>query len=159
MPDILVIYYSRTGHTKEMARLIADGIEQEGGVSCEVKAVADVKVDELLDAKGIVIGSPTYYGNAATEIRKLFDDSVKFHGKLDGKVGAAFTSAANIGGGNETTLLSILQSMLVHGMVVEGLPSGDHYGPVAVNAPDERVKKQCNNQGRRVARLVRKLFA
>ena len=159
MPDILVIYYSRTGHTKDMARLIADGIEQEGGVTCEVKPVADVKVDELLEVNGIVIGSPTYYGNAATEIRKLFDDSVKFHGKLDGKVGAAFTSAANIGGGNETTLLSILQSMLIHGMVVEGLPSGDHYGPVAVNAPDERARKQCTNQGRRVARLVKKLFA
>ena len=158
MADILVIYYSRTGHTKQMAELIAEGIEAEGGVTCEVKSVADVETDELLDAKGIAIGSPTYYGEAAAEIRKLFDDSVKLHGKLDGKAGGAFSSAANIGGGNETAVLSIINSMLIHGMIAQGDPVGDHYGAVAINAPDERAARQCRKQGRRMAQLVKRLF-
>jgi len=158
MADILIVYYSRTGHTKEMAELIAQGILQEGGVEGEVKDVKDVTLDDLLAARGIVIGSPTYYGEAAHQIRKLFDDSVKHHGKLDGKVGAAFTSAANIGGGNETTILSILHSMIVHGMIVQGNPVGDHYGSVAINAPDDRCKKQCIEQGKRVARLVKRVM-
>ena len=158
MPDILIVYYSRSGHTQQMAQLIGQGVKGVDGVSCEVKDVADVDVDELVQAKGIIIGSPTYYGEAAAEIRKLFDDSVKHHGKLEGKVGAAFTSAANIGGGNETAILSIINSMLIHGMVVQGNPVGDHYGPVAINAPDERASKQCIKQGRRAAELVKRLF-
>ena len=158
MPDVLIVYYSRSGHTRQMAELIGQGVNEVDGVSCEVKDVADVDVDELLDAKGIVIGSPTYYGEAAAEIRRLFDDSVKHHGKLEGKVGAAFSSAANIGGGNETAILSIINSMLIHGMVVQGDPAGDHYGPVAINAPDERATKQCIKQGRRTAELVKRLF-
>lgn len=158
MPDILIVYYSRSGHTQSMAELIGRGVGEVDGVSCEVKDVADVNVDELLGAKGIVIGSPTYYGEAAAEIRKLFDDSVKYHGKLEGKVGAAFSSAANIGGGNETAILSIIHSMLIHGMVVQGDPVGDHYGAVAINAPDDRATKQCVKQGRRVAELVKTLF-
>jgi len=157
MADVVIIYYSRSGHTKQMAQLIAEGVEDEGGLSCEVKDVADVNVDELLEAKGIIIGSPTYYGEAAAEIRKLFDDSVKFHGKLDGKVGAAFSSAANIGGGNETAILSIINSMLIHGMIVQGDPVGDHYGAVAINAPDDRAARQCRKQGRRVAQLVKRV--
>ena len=158
MPDVLIVYYSRTGHTKEMAEYIAEGVEQERDVSCVVKEVSAVNIDELLEVKGLIVGSPTYYGEAASEIRALFDDSIKHHGKLDGKVGAAFTSAANIGGGNETAILSIINSMLVHGMVVQGKPIGDHYGPVAINAPDTRAKKQCIEQGRRVAQLVKQLF-
>lgn len=158
MSDILIVYYSRSGHTRSMAELIGQGVGEVDGVSGEVKDVADVNVDELLDAKGIIIGSPTYYGEAAAEIRKLFDDSVKYHGKLEGKVGAAFSSAANIGGGNETAILSIIHSMLIHGMVVQGDPIGDHYGAVAINAPDDRATKQCIKQGRRVAELVKRLF-
>jgi NAD(P)H dehydrogenase (quinone) len=154
-PRVLVVYYSRSGHTKAMAEMVGRGVAEEGGVSCEVKDVAEVSADQLLEVDGLIVGSPTYYGEAAADIRKLFDDSVEFHGKLDGKVGAAFTSAANIGGGNETAILSIINSMLVHGMVVQGNPVGDHYGPVAINAPDGRAEKQCLRQGQRVARLVK----
>ena len=156
MADILVIYYSRSGHTKEMAQLVGQGVEQEG-VSCAVKDVAEADVAELPAAKGIIIGSPTYYGEAASPIRKLFDDSVKFHGKLEGKAGGAFTSCGCVGGGNETAILSIINSMLVHGMVVQGTASGGHYGPVAVGAPDKRAKDECVALGRRVAKLVKKL--
>jgi NAD(P)H dehydrogenase (quinone) len=85
----------------------------------------------------------------------IFDESVRFHGELEGRVGGAFTSSANPGGGNETTILEILHAMLVHGMVVQGTHSGDHYGPVAVGAPDERALKGCKALGRRMARLVK----
>ena len=92
-------------------------------------------------------------------MKKLLDESVKFHGKLEGKVGGAFSSAAGIGGGNETTILSILEAMLIHGMVIQGAFSGDHYGPVAINKPDARAKKQCLALGRRMAKLAEKLVS
>jgi len=155
MAKILVIYYSRSGNTEKMAKLIAEGIQAEG-VDVVVKRVQEAGVDELLEYDGIVAGSPTYYGSMAWELKKLFDESVKFHGKLDGKVGAAFSSAANIGGGNETTILDIINAMLIHGMIVQGDPSGDHYGRVSIGAPDARVEDQCRRAGQRVAQLVRK---
>lgn len=157
MPRILVIYYSRSGNTKKMAKIIADGIKKEG-VEAVVKDVKDVDVDELPGYDGIVIGSPTYYGTMSAEIKKLFDDSVKFHGQLDGKAGAAFSSSYNIAGGNETTILDITNAMLIHGMVIQGDHQGDHYGAVAIDAPDERSAKECLRKGQRVARLVNKLL-
>jgi len=93
----------------------------------------------------------------AAEIKKLLDDSVKFHGKLEGKVGAAFASSANVGGGNETTILDILNAMLIHGMIVQGDWQGDHYGPVAIGAPDARANKECLRMGSRIARLVKRI--
>jgi NAD(P)H dehydrogenase (quinone) len=90
----------------------------------------------------------------AAEVKKFLDDSVKFHGELDGKVGGAFSSSANVAGGNETTIISILQALLIHGMVVQGMPNGDHYGPVAIGKPDDRCKKLCREYGHRIAKLV-----
>ena len=153
---VLVLYYSRTGNTKQMAELVAEGARAAGG-DVILKDVGQTKADELLDYDAIVIGSPTYYGSMASEIKKLLDESVKFHGRLEGKVGAAFTSAANIGGGNETTILDILNALLIHGMVVQGNSAGDHYGPVSIGAPDERVRKQCRVLGERVVALAHKL--
>jgi NAD(P)H dehydrogenase (quinone) len=93
----------------------------------------------------------------AAQIKELFDDSVKFHSKLEGKVGAAFASSANVGGGNETTVLDILNAMLIHGMIIQGDPQGDHYGAVAIGAPDSRATKQCVRLGSRIAKLVKRL--
>ena len=98
------------------------------------------------------------YGGMAGRLKDFFDSSVVHHGKLSGKVGGAFTSSANIGGGNETTVLNILQAMLIHGMIVQGTAEGDHYGPVSIDAPDDRAKAQCEALGRRVASLAIKLF-
>lgn len=154
MPKVLIVYYSRTGNTKEMAELIAEGVRRENEVEVEVKAVQDTKVEELLDFDGIVIGSPTYYGSMAAEVKKLIDDSVKFHGELEGKVGGAFSSSGGIAGGNETTIMDILKALLIHGMVVQGTPNGDHYGPVAVEKPDDRSKNSCREYGHRIAKLV-----
>lgn len=155
MAKALVIYYSRGGNTKKMAELISEAIKKEG-VEAVLKDVKGVIADDLLDFDALVIGSPTYYGGMAAEIKKLLDDSVKFHGKLDGRIGAAFTSSNNIGGGNETTLLSILNALLIHGMIIQGDPKGDHYGAVAIGAPDQRAVEQCVKLGTRTARLIKK---
>lgn len=153
----LVVYYSRSGNTKKMAEIIAEAMNT-AELTTDCKAVADVNVDDLLGADAIVVGSPTYYGHAASQIQQMFDASVSKHGKLDGKVGAAFSSSVNIGGGNETTIMGIIECMLIHGMVVQGDPQGDHYGPVSIGKPDERVVGQCKRRGQRIAELTKKLF-
>ena len=153
----IVIYYSKSGNTKEMAELIAKAMN-DGGLATNCKTVEKVKADELLEYDAIVIGSPTYYGHMAAQIKGLIDESVKFHGKLDGKVGAAFSSSANIGGGNETTIMGIIEAMLIAGMIIAGDPQGDHYGPVSIGKPDERVRKQCTRRGKRIAELAKRLF-
>jgi NAD(P)H dehydrogenase (quinone) len=151
---VLIIYYSETGNTKKMAELIAEGVKEER-LEVVVKDVENVNAKELLDYDGIIIGSPTYYGLPAYQIKKLLDESVEYHGSLEGKVGGAFSSSANIGGGNETTIMSIIQAMLIHGMIVKGTSKGDHYGPVSIGKPDSRVEKQCRDYGRMIAKLVK----
>lgn len=156
MSKALIIYYSRSGNTKIMAQEISKGFKEEG-VAVEIKDVSDVKAQELLDYDAIVVGSPTYYGSMAAQIKALFDETVKFHSKLDGKIGSAFSSAANVGGGNETTILDILNAMLIHGMIIQGDPSGDHYGSVSISKPDNRAIKQCFRQGQRIAKLIKRV--
>jgi NAD(P)H dehydrogenase (quinone) len=156
MPKGIVIYYSRSGNTKTMAETIAQAMN-DAGLTTKCASVEDVEIEDLLDYDAIVIGSPTYYGQMAGPIKQLFDDTVSLHGKFDGKVGAAFTSSANVGGGNETTIMSILEAMIIAGCVVQGDPQGDHYGPVSIGKPDGRVLQQCRRRGRRIAELTQKL--
>ena len=156
MKKVLITYYSSSGNTKKMAEKINETIKKEG-VETVLKDVEKVSAGDLTSYDGIVIGSPTYYGTMAWQIKKLLDESVKFHGELKGKVGAAFSSAANVGGGNETTITGMLNAFLIHGMIVQGEPIGDHYGPVAIGAPDGRALKCCERLGKNVANLVKKL--
>ncbi len=156
MARVLVVYYSRSGNTEAMARLIAEGAESEG-VEVECKKVEDTTIDDLLGVDGIVMGSPTYYGTMAAEIKKLLDNSVKYHGKLEGKVGAAFSSSGAMGGGNETTVMDINRALMIHGMIIQGNPRGAHYGPVALGKPNERSCEECKQCGAKVARLVKRL--
>ena len=155
MSKALIVYYSRGGNTKKMAESIAEGLQQEQ-IEVDIRAVKDVTADDLLRPDAIIVGSPTYYGSMAAEIKQLFDESVRLHGKLDGKIGAAFASSHHIGGGNETTILDILHAMLIHGMVVQGDWQGDHYGPVAIGAPDARAIKECLRASVRIAQLIKK---
>ena len=156
MAEILIIYFSKTGNTEKMARSVAEGVKEEG-MHVEVKKVEDASVDDLLDAKGIIIGSPTYFGTMAAEIKSFLDESVKHFGKLTGKIGASFSSSALVGGGNETTVLSILKALLIHGMIIQGETSGGHYGPVAIGAPDKKSEEECKKLGQKVANLVKRL--
>ncbi len=157
MAKMLIAYYSRSGHTQHMAEAIGKGASEVDGVDVEIRPVGELTAKDLLDYDAIVLGSPTYYGSMAWEIKKLLDESVEFHGQLEGKVGGAFTSAANIGGGNETAACDLLHALLIHGMIVQGVVRGDHYGPVAINDVDERSTRQCGHYGTMLAVLTARL--
>lgn len=157
MPNGLVVYYSKSGNTKQMAETIG-GAMSENGLPTTIKDVTQTTVADLLAADAIVIGSPVYYGHMAAPIKNLLDESVSKHGRLDGKIGAAFSSSANVGGGNETTIMGILEALVIHGMIIQGDPQGDHYGPVAVGKPDSRALAQCKKKGKRIADLAKRLF-
>ena len=156
MSKILVLYYSRTHNTEKLAKDVAEGVES-AGLEVVVKRVEEATPDEALDYDGIVMGSPVYYGTMSAECKKFLDDSVKFHGKFEGKVGGAFSTSGNLGGGNETTVMDIVKAWLIHGMIVPGDFRGDHYGTVSVGAPDDRASGNARRQGRILAELVKKL--
>jgi NAD(P)H dehydrogenase (quinone) len=155
--EILVTYYSKSGNTEKMAKAVSEGAAEVEGVNVTLKKVEEVNVDELLNYDGLIVGSPTYYGLPAAQVKRLFDESVKHHGKLEGKVGGAFTSSAWVGGGNETTIMAIFQAMFVHGLIIQGYSKKSHYGPVSVEAPDEKVLDECRELGGRVALLAKKV--
>jgi len=159
MADILVTYFSKTGHTQAMAECIAASAGEVEGANVTVRPVAEVTPDDLLDFDGIIMGSPVYYGTMAAPLKALIDASVKHHGKLDGKVGGAFSSSGVIGGGNETTLMGIIECLLVHGMIVKGVARGPHYGPTCQGDPNENARHCCGEYGREVAELCVRLFA
>jgi NAD(P)H dehydrogenase (quinone) len=158
MAKVLVSYYSRSGNTRRMAEKIHEGLASINGVDVTLKKVQETTLDDLLEFDGIVMGSPTYFGVMAAQVKNLVDESVKHFGKLVGKVGGVFTSSGGVGGGNETTNLSILQALLIHGMIVQGLQKGNHYGPVSVGAPDEKAQDECLRYGKQVGELTLKLF-
>lgn len=151
---VVVIYYSRGGTTKKMAQIINSQLQAEG-INSKAVSVSEISSQELLDYDGVIIGSPTYYGTLAAPIKQFIDESVTLHTKLDGKFGAAFSSAANVAGGNETTVLSILEAMLIHGMIIQGDPKGDHYGPVAIGRVDKRCEDNCKRLAQRFAKLLK----
>ena len=157
MAKILVVYDSRSGNTKKMALAVAEGAKQVKGMNVTVKKAAQTSLEDLQAADGIIMGSPTYYGQMSAKLKALIDKSVTIHGKLEGKVGAAFTSSGGTASGAETTLLSILQTMLVHGMIIQGRPNDKHYGVAAVESPNKEEIKLCRKLGKRTASLVIKL--
>lgn len=157
MPKAMVIYYSKSGHTAKMAQALSEGISQTK-VSVTLTEVDKAKVDDLLEADAIVVGSPCYYGSMAAPLKAFIDQSVSLHGKLEGKVGGAFASSGMLGGGNETTVLSMVDALLVHGMVVPGNSKIGHYGPVAIGAPDEKATDECHAYGRKIGEITQKLF-
>ena len=158
MPQMLIIYYTRSGNTETMAEHVAEGARGVKGLQVDVRSVDAVKPDDLLEPDAIVIGSPVYFGTMAAEVKKLIDDSVVHFTKLDGKVGGAYTSSGGAHGGNETTVLDILKALMVHGMIVKGVSAGAHYGPVAVGAPDDEEAEECRRYGYDLAELTLKLF-
>jgi NAD(P)H dehydrogenase (quinone) len=143
MSYILVLYYSRSGHTAAMARLVAEGVETVTGMEARLRTVPPVSdglstatpavpdsgdpwasQSDLAGCAGLVIGSPTRFGNMAAPLKHFIDQSgeVWQQGALTGKPAAAFTSTGSLHGGQETTLLTLLLPLLHHGMVVAGIP-------------------------------------
>jgi NAD(P)H dehydrogenase (quinone) len=154
---VLIVYDSETGNTEKMAFAVAEGAKQVDEVSVTVKKAEQTKLEDLLNADGIIMGSPTYYGQMSAKLKALIDKSIEIHEKLEGKVGAAFTSAGGTATGAETTLLSILKAMLIHGMIVQGRSDDKNYGAAALEAPDDEELKFCRELGKRTASLVLKL--
>jgi NAD(P)H dehydrogenase (quinone) len=160
MPKVIVIYDSRTGNTEEMAEAVGEGVK-EARVDAEVKRVIEARLSDLEGVSGIILGSPTHFGTMSENMKKFISESVAIRGKLEGKIGAAFTSSGSISGGNETTLLSLLLAMLIHGMIVMGDPIkvGGHYGVAALEKPDKEVIEACRGLGERVGKLIARLFS
>ncbi|HXX87605.1 MAG TPA: NAD(P)H-dependent oxidoreductase [Candidatus Acidoferrum sp.] len=157
MIRVLVLYDTVGGNTEKMALAVMEGITEVEEVEAVLKKVDDVDLDDLEGADGIIIGSPTFYGLMSGKLKTLIDKSVEIHGKLAGKVGGAFTSSGGTASGAETTLLSILEAMLIHGMIVQGRFEHEHYGAAAVGAPDKKAVESCKDLGRSVASLAVKV--
>lgn len=156
--QVLVLYYSRSGNTKKLAEEVAKGIESTG-VKAVLKNTEEVTKDDFRASAGIIAGSPVYFGVMAAELKKVFDDFVSVRKKMEDKVGAAFATGGHHTGGKETTIFSIIQCMLIYGMIIVGDPmsASGHYGVACLGAPDKQAADDGFKLGARVAGLCKKL--
>lgn len=195
-PYVLVLYYSRSGATAQMAQLIGRGIEQVTGIEARLRTVPAVSTvteatkpdipdsgaiycteDDLRNCAGLVLGSPTRFGNMAAALKYFIDNTgaLWLSGALIDKPAAAFTSTSTLHGGQESTLLSMLTPLLHHGMLFCGLPyseaglssttsGGTPYGASHLAGPnsdrkiDATESELCVALGKRVATLAVKLL-
>jgi NAD(P)H dehydrogenase (quinone) len=191
-PYILVVYYSRHGATADMAQQVARGIELLPGVSARLRTVPAVsanseqseddipaegplycELDDLRDCAGLVMGSPTRFGNMASPLKYFLDQtsSLWLSGAMIDKPAAVFTSTSSMHGGQESTLLSMLLPLLHHGMVIAGLPYSEqglmstesggtpygasHWAGKDNSRPlDDTEASLCRALGKRIARLA-----
>ena len=140
-PYVLVLYYSKYGSTQQMAHLIANGIEAQG-IATKIRtapnltttvsepAVPDTgdvycTLDDLAGCSGLAVGSPTRFGNMASEMKYFWDQttSLWLNGALHDKPACVFTASGSMHGGQESTLLSMLNPLFHHGMMILGLPN------------------------------------
>ena len=199
MTKILILYYSMYGHIEIMAKAVAEGARSAGGTEVVIKRVPDTMPpevakqygakldqeaplatpDELPQYDAIIFGTPTRFGNMAGQMRNFLDQtgSLWLKGALVGKVGSVFTSTGT-GGGNESTILTFIPTLLHHGMVYVGLPysipetmdvsevrGGSPYGAGTIAAPDGSRRPSAKEltlarfQGKHVAGIATKLKA
>lgn len=154
--QILILYFSRSGNTKKLAEAIADGVKSVSGVEALVKDTVSVTKDDFLDSEGIIAGSPVYFGSMAAELKGVFDRFVTIRQKMGNKIGAAFATSGDQSGGKETTMLSIIEALLIYGMIIVGDPldATGHYGVSCTGAPDEKIQAHAAKLGKRVATLA-----
>lgn len=159
--QVLVTYFSRTGNTKKLAEEAAKGVKGVKGVTCVLKPASEVTEEDFLLSDGIIAGSPVYYGTMASELKEVFERFEPIRHQMGDKVGAAFATSGHPSGGKETTILSILQAMLINGMIVVGDPldAGGHYGVACARAPSAQTERDAEKLGKRVALLVKRLHA
>jgi NAD(P)H dehydrogenase (quinone) len=157
--QVLILYYSKGGNTRKLAERIAEGVDSVSGVKAVLKSTQEVTRDDFLNSSGIIAGSPCYFGTMACDMKRIFDEFVGIRKKMENKVGAVFSTSADPSGGKETTMISIIQALLIYGMIVVGDPmdATGHYGVACVGAPDEKVSENARKLGRRVAELCKKL--
>lgn len=191
---ILVLYYSRHNSVATMAQEIAMGVSKQTGINCKVRTVPSISAnteqtlaaipesgdmyctqDDLRYAAGLIMGSPTRFGNMAAPLKYFIDQSsdIWLSGDLIGKPAACFTSTSSLHGGQESTLLSMMLPLLHQGMVLVGLPyseealhstqtGGTPYGASHVARDQdiqlsEHEKQLCHALGLRVANIALKL--
>jgi len=192
LPYVLVLYYSRSGATEKMAQLIGRGIEQVSGIEARLRTVPKVSAtseatepsipssgavfcseDDLRHCAGLILGSPTRFGNMAGAMKSYIDSTGALwaSGSLIDKPCAVFTSTSSLHGGQESTLLSMALPLLHHGMIFCGLPyseaalntttsGGTPYGAshVAGANSDAEISaaesELCQALGKRIARLA-----
>ncbi|MBS3808529.1 MAG: NAD(P)H-dependent oxidoreductase [Desulfobacterales bacterium] len=154
--QILVLYYSKGGNTRKMAEAVARGVESVAGANALIKSTKDVTKEDFLNSRGVIAGSPVYFGVMAAELKKIFDDYVGIRKKMEGKVGAAFATSGDPTGGKETTMMSIIQCLLIYGMVIAGDPMSatGHYGTACTGAPDDGALENAAGLGARVAEIA-----
>jgi len=157
--QVLVLYYSRGGNTRNLAEAVVQGVESVKNVRCLLRSTDEVSKEDFVESGGIIAGSPVYFGVMAAELKKVFDDFVGVRRKMEDKVGAAFATGGDASGGKETTIMSIIQAMLIYGMIIVGDPMSatGHYGVACVGAPDAGTQQNAFKMGARVAELVKKL--
>lgn len=154
---ILVLYYSKGGNTRRLAEAIAEGVGQVDGVEAVVRRTQEVTRDDFVAAAGVIAGSPVYFGTMAAELKKVLDDFVSVRRQMENKIGAAFTTSGDPTGGKETTMLSIIQALLIYGMIIVGDPiaATGHYGVACVGKPDSGTMENGRKLGARVAQLAK----
>jgi NAD(P)H dehydrogenase (quinone) len=195
MGEVLILYYSRYGATAEMARQIARGVEEVEGMQARLRTVPAVSnvceateppipesgapyisEDDLSACDGLLLGSPTRFGNMAAPLKHFLDTTSRLwmSGALIGKPAGVFTSTSSLHGGQETTLLSMMLPLLHHGMVLTGVPysetallhtrsGGTPYGASHLAGSDSKLplteeeRQICHTQGRHLAEIALRL--
>jgi len=166
MGNILILYHSNSGNTRDMAVLVEQGARSVEGTNTRLRSVEEASLEDLYWMDGLAAGSPTNLGQASWQLKRFFDEACgEAWKRIDGKLGCAFSSAANFGGGQELTCMGILTIMMNYGMLTFGVPDGagehnsPHYGAVSVMAPESMgAKEQCRLLGRRLAEWVLVIF-
>ena len=156
---VLIMYFSKTGNTKKLAEMIAEGVKEVNDMECIIKSTSEVTKDDFISSQGIIAGSPVYFGTMAPEMKDVFDKFVVIRKKMGDKIGAAFATCGDETGGKETTIMSIFQAFLIYGMIIVGDPldATGHYGVACIGAPDKETEINAKKLGKRVASLVIKL--
>ncbi|WP_321425937.1 flavodoxin domain-containing protein [uncultured Bacteroides sp.] len=157
-----IIYFSKSGHTKEMAEIIANGMKSIPDIEVGIFDLDHIDDDFLAESKAVVFGTPTYYANTCWQIKKWFDESRNY--KLEGKIGAVFATADYAQGGADTAILTIINHLMVKGMLVYsgGSALGHpyiHLGAVALKENFEQSKPMFEVFGQRIATKAVELFA
>jgi NAD(P)H dehydrogenase (quinone) len=163
MARILVLYDTQSGNTRVMAEAVAEGARSLPETEVTVKHVDEAQPSDLFEHDGIAVGSPTWCGGMTWKLKKFFDESTCVWGKVEDKVGCAFSTSGGLGGGNEMTCLSILSVLMNYGMLVFGVTDYSapgitaHYGAVAVQEPSEEELGTCRLLGAKLVTHVRRV--
>jgi len=153
---ILILHHSKTGRTEKLAREIAIGARRIDGSEVVIATVSEVSQEDFLEADAVIAGSPVYFGTMSAQLKKVFDDFIPMRKQMEDKIGAAFATSGYHTGGKETTMLSIIQALLIYGMVIAGDPmsASGHYGVAFSGEMDEEVRGNARKLGERVTRLA-----